>query len=73
MMHGASVQGAPRRIGTARRLYDRRGGLKELREFRRAGLPHPRMRRAEGKALAVALATASIQQLMPGKRSLSKR
>ena len=73
MMHGASVQGAPRRIGTARRLYDWRGGLKELREFRRAGLPHPRVRQAEGKALAVALATASIQQLMPGKRSLSKR
>ena len=58
-MHGANVQGAPRRIGTARRLYDWRGGLKELREFRRAGLPHPRAGQAEGKALAVALATAS--------------
>ena len=58
-MHGASVQGAPRRIGTARRLYDWRGGLKELREYRRAELPHPRVGQAEGKALAVALATAS--------------
>ena len=59
MMHGASVQGAPRRIGTARRLYDWCGGLKELREYRRAGLLHSRMEKAEGKALAVALATAS--------------
>ena len=59
MMHGASVQGAPRRIGTARRLYDWRGGLKELREYRRAELPHPSVGQAEGKALAVALATAS--------------
>ena len=59
MMHGASVQGAPRRIDTARRLYDWRGGLKELREYRRAGLLHSRMEKAEGKALAVALATAS--------------
>ena len=52
-------EGAPRRFDTARRLYDWRGGLKELREFRRAGLPHPRAGQAEGKALAVALATAS--------------